>query len=194
MHNLICGFCSSDQRFARWLVCSPHPASFRFHLTIDTLAFGYILPTTGRIRDLHPLETCAAGRTTKTALILPERMLFSAFPIKFHVYMSTLSRLTHPSYVPFAPANRIPKQSASRIYVSLALHLQTIFCFLNTIIGRNRKRLNCIFKHLQIASITISKQEGTPSCLCVYNVRLVCASPQIPGTTRFPSAPCKQRS
>ena len=28
-----------------------------------TLAFGYILPTTGRIRDLHPLETCAAGRT-----------------------------------------------------------------------------------------------------------------------------------
>ena len=41
----------------------PHPASFRFHLTMDTLAFGYILPTTGRIRDLHPLETCAAGRT-----------------------------------------------------------------------------------------------------------------------------------
>ena len=30
---------------------------------MDTLAFGYILPTTGRIRDLHPLETCAAGRT-----------------------------------------------------------------------------------------------------------------------------------
>ena len=41
----------------------PHPASFRFHLTMDTLAFGYILPTTGRIRDLHPLETCAARRT-----------------------------------------------------------------------------------------------------------------------------------
>ena len=43
----------------------PHPASFRFHLTMDTFAFGYILPTTGRIRDLHPLETCAAGRTQK---------------------------------------------------------------------------------------------------------------------------------
>ena len=40
-------------------------ASFRFHLTMDTLAFGYILPTTRRIRDLHPLETCAAGRTQK---------------------------------------------------------------------------------------------------------------------------------
>lgn len=45
-----------------WLVCShirlpsdsPHE---------DTLAFGYILPTAGRIRDLHPLETCAARRT-----------------------------------------------------------------------------------------------------------------------------------
>ena len=43
----------------------PHPASFRFHLTMDTLAFGYILPTTGRIRDFNPLETCAAGRTTQ---------------------------------------------------------------------------------------------------------------------------------
>ena len=46
----------------------PHPASFRFHLTMDTLAFGYILPTTRRIRDLHPLETCAAGRTQKKDL------------------------------------------------------------------------------------------------------------------------------
>ena len=43
----------------------PHPASFRFHLTMDTLAFGYILPITGRIRDFNPLETCAARRTTQ---------------------------------------------------------------------------------------------------------------------------------
>ena len=65
MHNLICDFCSSDQRFAHGLVCSPHPASFRSRFTADTLAFGYILPTTGRIRDLHPLETCAVRRTKK---------------------------------------------------------------------------------------------------------------------------------
>ena len=45
----------------------PHPASFRFHLTVDTLAFGYILPTTGRIQDFHPLETCAARRTKRKA-------------------------------------------------------------------------------------------------------------------------------
>ena len=48
----------------------PHPASFRFHLTVDTLAFGYILPTTGRIPDLHRLETCAAGRTKKIPRIV----------------------------------------------------------------------------------------------------------------------------
>ena len=45
----------------------PHPASFRFHLTTDTLAFGYILPTTGWIRGFNPLETCAAGRTNQEA-------------------------------------------------------------------------------------------------------------------------------
>ena len=43
----------------------PHPASFRFHLAVDTLAFSCFLPTTRRIRDFHPLETCAAGHTHK---------------------------------------------------------------------------------------------------------------------------------
>jgi hypothetical protein len=39
---------------------------------MDTLAFGCILPTTGRIWVFHPLETCAAGRTkTKTETALP---------------------------------------------------------------------------------------------------------------------------
>ena len=44
------------------------PASFRFHLTMDTLALGYSLPATGRLRDFHPLEHAPAGRTTKDAL------------------------------------------------------------------------------------------------------------------------------
>ena len=34
-------------------------------ISMDTLAFGYILPTTGRIRDFNPLETCAARRTSR---------------------------------------------------------------------------------------------------------------------------------
>ena len=41
------------------------PASFRFPVAGDTLAFGYILPTAGRIRDFHPLERAPAGRTKK---------------------------------------------------------------------------------------------------------------------------------
>ncbi|WP_418551056.1 hypothetical protein, partial [Hungatella sp.] len=58
-------------------------ASFRFHLTMDTLAFGYILPTTGRIPDLHRLETCAAGRTqNKKRHIRPGLCLF------FSVFLS----------------------------------------------------------------------------------------------------------
>ena len=37
---------------------------------MDTLAFGYILPTTGWIRDFNPLETCAARRTRKETAAL----------------------------------------------------------------------------------------------------------------------------
>ena len=33
---------------------------------MDTLTFGYILPTTGRIPDLHRLETCAPDAQEKT--------------------------------------------------------------------------------------------------------------------------------
>ena len=43
------------------------PASFRLLVAEDALAFGYILPTAGRIRDLHPLERTPAGRTIPKA-------------------------------------------------------------------------------------------------------------------------------
>ena len=66
----------------------PHPASFRFHLAMDTLTFGYILPTTGRIRDLHPLETCAAGRTFNTMKGTCEQSPFHFF-LKFMMLSST---------------------------------------------------------------------------------------------------------
>ena len=65
MLGLLCDFFPSDQRFAHGLVGSPYPVSFGFYFTVDTLTFGYILPAIGRIRDFHPLETCAAGRTEK---------------------------------------------------------------------------------------------------------------------------------
>ena len=41
------------------------PASFRFPVTWDTLALGYILPAVGRIRDFHPLKHAPAGRTSE---------------------------------------------------------------------------------------------------------------------------------
>ena len=59
----------------------PHPASFRFHLTMDTLAFGYILPTTGRIRDFNPLETCAARRTSKSRSLTICRLRLLLFTV-----------------------------------------------------------------------------------------------------------------
>lgn len=44
-------------------------------VALDTHAFGYILLTTGQIRDLNPLETCTAGRTTKKGLPLTRQPL-----------------------------------------------------------------------------------------------------------------------
>lgn len=52
---------------------------------MDTLAFGYILPATGRIQDFHPLETCAARRTIKRLCetLIPHSLLllFSVFDL-----------------------------------------------------------------------------------------------------------------
>lgn len=47
------------------------PASFRFPVTQDTLALGYILPAVGRIRSFHPLKHAPAGRTRKPPLTKP---------------------------------------------------------------------------------------------------------------------------
>ena len=69
----------------------PHPAFFRFRLTTDTLAFGFLLPATGRIRVFHPLETCAAGRTRKApgAGFPPRRALSIELWIGFAYSFST---------------------------------------------------------------------------------------------------------
>ena len=56
---------------------------------MDTLAFGYILPTTGRIPDFHRLETCAAGRTQKPPVPLSftvGRMAWCVKPFIFYSY------------------------------------------------------------------------------------------------------------
>ena len=58
--SLVCGSCSSGQGFPT--------ASFRFHLTMDTLAVQLCtssLPT--RTRDLHPLERAHGAQTQKNS-------------------------------------------------------------------------------------------------------------------------------
>ncbi|RGO24566.1 hypothetical protein DXB23_09305 [Dorea sp. OM02-2LB] len=85
----------------------PHPASFRFHLTMDTLAFGYILPTTGRIRDFNPLETCAAGRTSRKKCLrhlLPQAFLIfpEHLPHK-SPHIPTPTQSGFPAEMPVAP-------------------------------------------------------------------------------------------
>ena len=92
----------------------PHPASFRFHLTMDTLAFGYILPTTGWIRDFNPLETCAAGHTSKIegarsesrapSNIFPPAFLKAASQSQLQVAQTSSSRGQRPPAPPYGSA------------------------------------------------------------------------------------------
>ena len=79
----------------------PHPASFRFHLAMDTLTFGYILPTTGRIRDLHPLETCAAGRTIKKEAVWNSIQLHDLSGNRTRVYAVRGRRLDRLTIRPY---------------------------------------------------------------------------------------------
>lgn len=58
------------------------PASFRFPVTQDTLALGYILPAVGRIGDFHPLKHAPAGRTKISACGVPQA-LFAAMSLLF---------------------------------------------------------------------------------------------------------------
>ena len=60
------------------------PASFRFPVTQDTLALGYILPAVGRIGDFHPLKHAPAGRTKNSGRYrfryLPLSVIFRSAP------------------------------------------------------------------------------------------------------------------
>ena len=68
--------------------CLP-PASFRFQLTVDTLAFGYTLPAIGRVTDLHRLEYVRAGRTKTRG-----RVKFCFDPASFQVLEFRVLRVT----------------------------------------------------------------------------------------------------
>ena len=71
---------------------------------MDTLAFGYILPTTGRIPDFHRLETCAAGRTEKEQLTHR-----NGCQLLFHFIQTFYRLLRRPGSVLFFPECRLQK-------------------------------------------------------------------------------------
>ena len=73
-------------------------ASFKFHLTLDTLGFCYILPTTRVDRDFHPLETCAARRITKKKTTPKDCLKMCVTGFEPTTYWSVASRSIQLSY------------------------------------------------------------------------------------------------
>ena len=92
---------SSAIAYMRFLFVRPEvcqPASFRFRLATDTLAFGYTFPTTGQIPDFHRLETCAAGRTTQKSLDMPFAGMSKDFSLPLKAITLNRGCKRHPSY------------------------------------------------------------------------------------------------
>ncbi len=64
----LCDFCSSDQSFAATFLQIPLALIIILVMNRTPLVLAVSFPLPGRIRDFHPLETCAARRTTKIQL------------------------------------------------------------------------------------------------------------------------------
>lgn len=62
-----CDFCSSDRRFASAFLQIPLALIIVVAMKRTPLVLAVSFPLLGWIRDFHPLETCAARRTTKAA-------------------------------------------------------------------------------------------------------------------------------
>lgn len=60
-----CDFCSSDRRFASAFLQIPLALIIVVAMKRTPLVLAVSFPLLGRIRDFHPLETCAARRTIK---------------------------------------------------------------------------------------------------------------------------------
>ena len=60
-----CDFCSSDRRFASAFLQIPLALIIVVAMKRTPLVLAVSFPLLGRIRDFHPLATCAARRTSK---------------------------------------------------------------------------------------------------------------------------------
>ena len=79
-------------------------ASFRFHLTMDTLAVRlYTSSLPRRVRDFHPLERAHGAQTKRAARIISSPMLIHTFPVFFLLFsllsaiLLTIPLSLHPS-------------------------------------------------------------------------------------------------
>ncbi len=79
------------------------PASFRFHLTMDTLALGYVIPAIRAYADFHPLDNAHAEHTQQKS---PDSQygcrgfLFSINTLESEAYRdnATMRFLNQPSW------------------------------------------------------------------------------------------------
>ena len=82
-----CDFCSSDRRFASAFLQIPLALIIVVAMKRTPLVLAVSFPLLGRIRDFHPLETCAARRTTKNGRLSPLKAyrfcIFCLYVIQF---------------------------------------------------------------------------------------------------------------
>ena len=94
------------------------PPSFRFYLAVNTLGLSYILPTTGRIRDLHPLETCAARRTTQGCRKLFLRAICPIIIIQFLTETALTQVIRNLQFCRFSTFKSLHRTKRARKIVS----------------------------------------------------------------------------
>ena len=112
-------------------------ASFRFHLTMDTLAVRLTLPTTKRVVDFHHQAIAHGGRTTKRAARFRRvalKKLLSVFAeqpraflgtfISYHIlspkstqFCPNLSKFVQPALKSTAPASKFPSHQEAIRFV-----------------------------------------------------------------------------
>lgn len=88
-----CDFCSSDRRFASAFLQIPLALIIVVAMKRTPLVLAVSFPLLGRIRDFHPLATCAARRTKKHRPFFPVRRclscpLYPFFPVPANAYAS----------------------------------------------------------------------------------------------------------
>ena len=101
-----CDFCSSDRRFASTFLQIPLALIIVVAMKRTPLVLAVSFPLLGRIRDFHPLETCAARRTQQ---ILPGKYrAVQGYVIQLSYANSGFKASASLSFCAFASARSLP--------------------------------------------------------------------------------------